>query len=57
MKKVKQACGNCRFWQLDHAGPNGACLRFPPVGAHWPETCISNWCGEWKKRKLPGDKK
>lgn len=36
------SCRNCLFWRSEE------CHRFPPMGAVWPITEPTSWCGEWK---------
>lgn len=59
MAEIKQACGNCRFWEKDEDSETGQghCRRYPPVvqpmegvtypNSEWPHTNTEEWCGEW----------
>ncbi|KKK96729.1 hypothetical protein LCGC14_2659900 [marine sediment metagenome] len=49
-------CNNCLYWSGNELGQ---CRRNTPTTenkyhkAVWPSTKASDWCGEWKHRKVP----
>jgi hypothetical protein len=60
---VVRACVDCRYWSnqsLVWVFPpkEAACRRHPPLpgclGAQWPLTKLSDWCGDFEARKEAG---
>lgn len=60
------SCALCKFWEAEESGVQGVCARFPPahggwvpsrememswIGAIWPRTIESAWCGEFSTRR------
>jgi hypothetical protein len=51
---TREACGNCRFFQVmgeDRGDAYGNCRRYPPNihnGSSFPSVKDLKWCGEWQ---------